>query len=142
MQEIDFEEAVDQIVAKDPRYHRDAYLFLRAALDETQKQVARESKGKVRHVSGPELLRGIREYALREFGPLTLIVFEEWGVRSTADFGEIVFNLVDSGQLAKTDSDTRADFADVYDFSEAFRKPFLPSAKQAAPQPQPKPARA
>lgn len=140
MQEISFEEAVEQLVTKGSPYHRDAYLFLRDALDHTQKQVARESKGPVRHVTGRELLEGIREFALQEFGPMTLTVLAEWGVRSTADFGEIVFHLVDIGLLAKTETDTRADFANVYDFEEAFRKPFLPSAKLAAPKPSSKKA--
>ena len=142
MQEVSFEETIDQSVVKDPRYQRDAYLFLRDALDYTQKQVAKQSKGEVRHVSGPELLEGIREYALQQFGPMAMTVFAEWGVHSTADFGEIVFNMVDIGLLAKTDRDTRADFGGVYVFEEAFRKPYLPRAKAGAAKPAAKPAKA
>ncbi len=142
MQEVNFEEAVEQIVAKDPRYPRDAYLFLRDALDHTQKQIAKQAKGQVRHVTGQELLHGIRDYALQQFGPMTLTVFEEWGIRSGEAFGEIVFNMVEIGLLAKTDKDTRADFADVYDFDEAFRKPFQPSCRPAAGKAEAKPARA
>ncbi len=140
MQEVNFEDAVEQIVAKDRRYHPEAYLFLRDALDFTQRLVAKESKGQVRHVSGQELLRGIREYALQQFGPMVLTVFEEWGVRSGEDFGEIVFNMVETGLLARTEKDTRADFAGGYEFEEAFRKPFLPSTKPVVPRPATKPA--
>lgn len=136
MQEINFDEAVGQIVAKDPRYHRDAYFFLREALDYTQKKIGKQAKGQLRHVTGQELLDGIRAYALSQFGPMTLTVFEEWGVRSGADFGEIVFNMVDIGLLAKTANDSRADFAGGYDFTEAFREPFLP-AKKGAGKPTP-----
>ena len=129
MQEINFDEAVDQILAKDSRFARDAYTFVREALDFTQKSAGKESRGTIRHVSGQELLGGIRKFALEQFGPMAATVFEEWGVKNCRDFGEIVFNMVDSGLLAKTEHDTRADFAGGYDFEGAFRKPFLPAAK-------------
>jgi len=96
MQEINFDEAVEQILAKDSRYHRDAYTFVREALDYTQKLVGRETRGQIRHVSGQKLLDGIRQFALQQFGPMTMTVFEEWGVRNCRDFGEIVFNMVRS----------------------------------------------
>ena len=129
MHEATFEEDLEKILAKDHRYHRDAYLFVREALDHTQKVVAKETRGQPRHVTGQELLRGIRDFALDQFGPMVITVFEEWGIRSGQDFGEIVFNMVEAGLLAKTDRDTRADFDGGYDFDEAFRKPFLPSHK-------------
>jgi uncharacterized repeat protein (TIGR04138 family) len=129
MHEASFEEALGQILAKDPRFHRDAYFFVREALDHTQKTIVKENKGQMRHVSGQELLAGIREFALAQFGPMTITVFEEWGIRASTDFGDIVFNMVETGWLAKTDKDTRDDFQGGYDFVEAFRHPFLPSAK-------------
>jgi uncharacterized repeat protein (TIGR04138 family) len=141
MQEISFEAALEKVLAKDPRYHRDAYAFVREALDYTQKRVGRANGGKLRHVTGQELLEGIRQFALEQFGPMTLMVFEEWGIRHCRDFGEIVFNLVEAGVLAKTEKDSRADFAEGYDFEEAFRKPFLPKRKLPAEQPDPRPAR-
>src|SRR5256885_9250935 len=112
MQELSFEEAVKQILARDTRYHRDAYLFVRDALDYTRKLIGKENTasgeepdperlkrpGKERHVTGPELLEGIRQRAVAEFGPMVITVFEEWGVRCCRDFGEIVFNLVEIGQ--------------------------------------------
>jgi uncharacterized repeat protein (TIGR04138 family) len=132
MQEVNFDEALDQILAKDERFHRDAYLFMREALDFTQKLVGRENQGKVRHVSGQELLDGLRQYSLQQFGPMTATVFEEWGIRNCQNFGEIVFNMVEIGLLAKTDKDTRDDFQSGYDFTEAFRKPFWPAARLKA----------
>jgi uncharacterized repeat protein (TIGR04138 family) len=146
MHEVTFEEVVEQIRAKDPRYARDAYIFLREALDFTQKALAksakesRASRGEakameiIRHVTGQELLNGVRDYALKEFGPMVPTVFDEWGIRSCADFGEIVFNMVEIGLLAKTEKDSREDFKNGYSFDEAFRKPFLPESKrQQAP---------
>ena len=129
MQEATFEEDLERILTKDPRYQRDAYLFVREALDHTQKSIVKENRGQPRHVTGQELLVGIREYALAQFGPMTITVFEEWGVRHCRDFGEIVFNMVEACLLAKTDRDSPADFDGGYDFDVAFRKPFLPSAK-------------
>jgi uncharacterized repeat protein (TIGR04138 family) len=114
------------LLEKDPRYNREAYLFLREALEFTQRQVKRESDIS-RHVSGQELLDGIREFALKQYGPMTLLVLEEWGVRRCEDFGEMVFNMVEHKILAKTEKDTRDDFKGGYDFTDAFRKPFLPS---------------
>jgi uncharacterized repeat protein (TIGR04138 family) len=151
MNTANFDEALDQIVQKDARYHRDGYLFVREALDHTQKLVNKGAKsesraaaeelteGKVRHVSGQELLAGIRDYALEQFGPMTLTVLNEWGVRRCEDFGEIVFNMVENHLLAKTKKDSREDFKDGYDFEEAFRQPFLPADKSAAPKAEPKP---
>ena len=132
MQEVNFDEALDQILAKDERFHRDAYLFMREALDFTQKLVGRENLGKVRHVTGQELLDGLRQYALQQFGPMTTTVFEEWSIRNCKDFGEIVFNMVEIGLLARTEKDTRDDFQNGYDFTEAFRKPFWPEEKLKA----------
>jgi uncharacterized repeat protein (TIGR04138 family) len=131
MHEISFEEALARILAKDPRYHPDAYFFVREALDHTQKTVAKDTRGRIRHVSGQELLGGIRDFALQQFGPMAKTVLDEWGIRCCADFGEIVFNMVEVDWLAKTDKDSRADFATSYDFDEAFRKPFLPKSRQA-----------
>jgi uncharacterized repeat protein (TIGR04138 family) len=132
MQEVNFDEALEQILAKDERFHRDAYLFMREALDFTQKLVGRENQGKVRHVTGQELLDGLRQYALQQFGPMSATVFEEWGIRNCQNFGEIVFNMVEIGLLAKTEKDTRDDFQTGYDFTAAFRKPFWPEHKLKA----------
>ena len=132
MHEASFEEGLEQILAKDSRYQRDAYLFVREALDHTQKAVLKENRGQMRHITGQELLGGIREFALDQFGPMAITVFEEWGIRKCPDFGEIVFNMVEIGLLAKTESDTRADFEGGYDFDDVFRKSFLPSYKLLA----------
>jgi uncharacterized repeat protein (TIGR04138 family) len=142
MQEATFEEGLELILARDPRYHREAYLFLREALDHTQKSIVKENKGQLRHVTGQELLAGIRDFALTQFGPMTITVFAEWGIRNGRDFGEIVFNMVEVGLLAKTDRDSREDFAGGYNFEEAFRKPFLPRNKlNTAPTREPKPTK-
>jgi uncharacterized repeat protein (TIGR04138 family) len=84
------------------------------------------------------LLEGIRQYALHQFGPMAVTVFEDWGVRRSEDFGELVFNMVDIGLLAKTDEDSRADFERGFDFREALQNPFLPRSKQVKRKREPK----
>lgn len=142
MQELTFDTTLDLLLAKDTRYQRDAYHFVKDALDHTQKLVARQNREQMRHVSGQELLGGIREYALSQFGPMTKMVFEEWGIKRCEDFGEIVFNLVEIGLLGKTEKDSREDFANGYCFEEAFRKPFQPASRTSAPKDLPKSAEA
>jgi len=131
MQAANFEESVEKILGKDPRYQREVYFFVREALDHTQKLLGRSGKEEIHHVTGQELLEGIRAYALQQYGPMTLTVLNEWGVRHCEDFGEIVFTMVEASILAKTDKDTREDFKNGYDFFEAFRRPFQPA--KAAP---------
>ena len=127
MQELNFDNSLELILATDRRYHAEAYHFLKDALEHTQKLVARKKRAHSRHVSGSELLDGIRDYALSQYGPMTQMVLAEWGVTRCEDFGEIVFNMVDIGLLGKTEQDSREDFKNGYDFESAFRKPFLPS---------------
>ena len=139
MHEVSFEEALVLIRAKDPRYACEAYLFIKDALDHTQKVIVKKGRGRPRHVSGQELLAGIREFALSQYGPMTMMLLQEWGVKNCRDFGEMVFNMVEIGWLAKTETDTREDFEGGYDFFEAFQKPFLPTSKLAAKKADPVP---
>jgi uncharacterized repeat protein (TIGR04138 family) len=127
MQKIGFAEALDSIVASDTRYQRDAYVFLRDALDFTTKQQKKIKGVSVRHVTGPELLDGVRRYALTEFGPMVKTVFDNWGIHSCEDIGNMVFNLIGAGIFGKTAEDSIEDFKNVYDFEDAFVKPFAPA---------------
>ncbi len=129
MQKIGFAEALDSIVASDPRYQRDAYVFLRDALDYTTKQQKKTKGASVRHVAGPELLEGVRQYALKEFGPMVVTVLSYWGIRSTEDVGHMVFNLIGAGIFGKTEEDSIEDFKNIFDFHEAFVKPFEPEKR-------------
>jgi len=131
MQQFDYNEVLEIILAKDSRYPREAYQFVREGLDYTQHKMARMSGAKEpRHVTGRELTDGMRQYALETYGPMAGLLLDEWGIRSTEDFGEIVFNLVENNLLAKTENDSRDDFAGGYDFEEAFTAPFQPLAKR------------
>jgi uncharacterized repeat protein (TIGR04138 family) len=131
MTAVNFEEALEKIVKNDFRYQREAYLFVREALDHTHKMIGKAKKGQV---TGQELLAGIRSYALEEYGPTALALLHEWGLRRCEDFGEVVFNMVESNVLAKTEKDSREDFKNGYPFDQAFRQPYLPAGKMAAPE--------
>src|SRR5690349_9594877 len=114
MHEVSFEEALEIITIKDPRYPRDAYLFVREALDHTQRTLVRDKQGSIRHVSGQELLDGIKDYASGQFGPMAMMVLESWGIHSCQDFGELVFNMVETGGCPTLCSD---DIANVESFA-------------------------
>jgi uncharacterized repeat protein (TIGR04138 family) len=139
MHTVNFEEIVDKIVQLDTRYAREAYYFVREALDFTQQSVHKSTRVSHdladRHVSGQQLLEGIRQYALKSFGPMAAFTLGQLGLHSCEDFGEIVFNLVEYGQgmFGKTEQDSRDDFKPGYDFEVAFRHPFLPSTKLTPP---------
>jgi uncharacterized repeat protein (TIGR04138 family) len=129
MQEVNFDETLEKILESDSRYQREAYHFIREALDFTQHSVSKENRGQVRHVSGQELLIGIRDFALQQFGPMSKMVLNEWGITKSDDFGELVFNMIENGLLAKNQNDTRDHFRNGYDFTDAFSKPFWPKHK-------------
>jgi uncharacterized repeat protein (TIGR04138 family) len=135
MKKVNFNEALNQILKDDPRYDEQAYLFLREALDFTIKLFAKPIGGPSRHVTGGELLDGIRQYALQEYGAMTKTVLNRWGIHKCEDFGVIVFNLVEKGILGKTEQDRKEDFAGGYDFDAAFRRPYRPGKKVRASAP-------
>src|SRR5438105_2419537 len=114
-----------ELVRRDPRYAYEAYEFVFAALAHTQKMLGRSvpedpnvEPGPSHHVTGPELLDGVRDLAVREFGFMARTVFRLWGIDRTDDIGEIIFNLVDANLMSKTPDDSRQDFHNVYDFDQ------------------------
>lgn len=131
MPEFDFNEIVALICKEDGRFDPRAYNFVRAGLDHSVKALKTKHESRATsgsfHVTGRELSEGLRDYALEQFGPMAPTVLGAWGLTQTADFGEIVYNLIEYNVFSKTEADRREDFAGVYDFNDAFVKPFLPS---------------
>jgi uncharacterized repeat protein (TIGR04138 family) len=142
---MSFRDELARIIANDPRYTIDAYIFILEALNHARHQKLK-AKGRDRdkalstprvrgkrpspsskkagdsgHVSGRELCEAVRRLGLRQFGLLAATVFSHWGVRSTSDIGDIVYHLIEAGDLEKTPSDSRSDFDNVYDFDTALR---------------------
>ena len=127
-----FAQAVEEIIQRDTRYDRAAYAFVRDALDCTVKHRGKLNGEMREHVTGQELLAGLRQFALQQFGPMVPTVFEHWGIQSTYDIGCIVFNLIGAGIFGKTERDSLDDFRDVFCFQEAFVKPFRPGSRTGA----------
>lgn len=107
----------ERLLALDDRYGQRAYAFVLAALEDVVLRLPRR-----RHVSGEELTQGCRELAIRLYGPLAKTVLGHWNIRSTRDFGEIVFNLLEVGVLSKDEADSRNDFDDLFDFTDVFER--------------------
>jgi uncharacterized repeat protein (TIGR04138 family) len=121
-QQADFLANVRAVAEKAGKYDLHAYLFVFEALEYTLKQA-----GKRRHVTGRELLEGIRAFSLINFGRMGRTVFNQWGISETADFGRIVFSLVDAGLMSKTETDSLDDFTGGFDFEEVFERNYVPA---------------
>jgi len=148
---VDSSHPLFQLLQQDRRYTLDAYLFVLEALtyaqetlgfgqeppagelepprvDEaagsgrTRSRPRRERRRAERHVSGQQLCEAARQFGQQQYGFLAKTVLGTWGIRGTADIGEIVFNMIDIGQMRKTRSDKREDFHDVFDFDDAFAR--------------------
>ncbi len=118
MKEIEtFLQKIERVMMTHRKYKFEAYSFVMAALHHTVSRLP-----KARHVTGKELLEGIRDYALEQFGPMARTVLQYWGIRKTDDFGKVVFALVEVGILRKQPEDKLEDFKNVFDFKEAFDK--------------------
>jgi uncharacterized repeat protein (TIGR04138 family) len=135
----DTRDPLSKLLREDRRYKREAYIFVSESLrfahevlelgEEQPSEPLPEpfedpEKKPERHVTGQQLCEAIRQYALHLYGYMAKTVLNSWGLSTTGDFGEIVFNLIRAKQMRKTSQDTRADFDDIYDFDEAFRKNF------------------
>jgi len=118
--ELAFRDGImDRIRLKEPRFDERAYLFVLGALEFCQQRLEER-----RHISGKELALACRDLALEKFGVMAGLVLEHWGVRSSADLGDVVFTLVDLGLLMSQPSDSREEFADVFDFDQAFAREY------------------
>ena len=135
----DVQNPVSKLLEDDPRYRLEAYQFVREALsyaqdvmtdgDEEKKEEKKVPRSEEttevdRHLTGQQLCEAIRRYALDQFGYMAQVVLKSWGVTSTSDFGEIVYNLIRIGFMKKSETDRREDFDDVYSFDEALRGQF------------------
>ena len=135
---IDPNQAIAQLAREDGRYQVEAYFFIFESLayaqevlgmgsetpsedepDQTDKPTEQE-----RHLTGQELCEAIRLYARRQFGLMAKCVLNSWGVHTTGDFGEIVFNMIRAGRMKKNTRDRREDFQDVFDFDKGLISDF------------------
>jgi uncharacterized repeat protein (TIGR04138 family) len=108
-----FWESVEEIRRSDDRFAVESYGFVMDGLQHTLRMI-----GGQRHVTAHELLGGLCSYAHERYGVMSYTLLERWGIETTGDFGDIVFQLVDAGVLAKRDEDIREAFDDVFDLRE------------------------
>ena len=129
---------VRELAKSDGRYSPEAFRFLFESLEVAIRLAGKEgAEGPARHVTGQEVLAGMREHALASFGPLAAQVWRSWGVRECLDWGRIVFLLVEAGLLNRQDTDTIDDFQDGFDFDEAFVRAYEPSLSALKDDPGP-----
>ena len=136
---LDPSHPIAKLLKEDRRYKIDAYAFVFEALNYAHTQLGMgteraaeaeeepeegSQKEAERHLTGQQLCEAIRQYALEQYGYMAQCVLNSWGVKSTSDFGEIVFNLIGIGQMRKTTDDQREDFNDVFDFDTGLRQSF------------------
>ncbi len=134
MERVHFDAAVKTVLQQDRRFSADGYQFLREALDHTVKSLRKDELVEHRHVSGPELLRGLVSCATEKFGSMAVAVLESWGVRTGEDVGAMVFNLIQVGAFGRSEEDSPEDFEGVIDLREALLAPFLPTREVLAPR--------
>jgi uncharacterized repeat protein (TIGR04138 family) len=129
MPALSLEAKIEELVKADRRFSADAYQFVFEALDYVAAKPGRRRSLASRHVAVTELLDGLRQLGLQQFGPLAKCVFERWGVYTTEDFGEIVFKLIESDLLNQGENDRKEDFKDGFDFREAFEEGYRPQLR-------------
>jgi uncharacterized repeat protein (TIGR04138 family) len=160
---MNYRDELARVIASDPRYSIEAYAFVLEALNHARTQKlkgksrdpgrqhpspstrttgsASSQSGKPRaagHVTGRELCEAVRTAALRQFGFLSATVLGHWGVHSTSDIGDIVYNLIAAGDLEKTPDDARSDFDNVFDFETVLKPRPLLEADDTGEKPRPR----
>jgi uncharacterized repeat protein (TIGR04138 family) len=143
---LSFRDELGRVIANDPRYSIEAYAFILEALNQARQlklkslgrdrssKAAAKPSGKTRrtaasseklrvlgHVDAAELCDAVRKLGLRQYGSLAAMLLAHWGVHSTSDIGEIIYNLISAGDLEKTEGDSRSDFDNLFDFATAFK---------------------
>jgi len=131
------EDPIHSLALKDGRYSPEAFRFLLDSLPHAMRLAGKEqAEGTERHVTGQQVLTGMREHALAVFGPLAAPVWRAWGVHESLDWGRIVFLLVDNGLLNRQESDTLEDFRAGFDFDQAFVRDYRLELPSSGPTPE------
>ncbi len=127
-------DALRKLALQDGRYSPEAFRFLYESLEHALRLAGREhAEGTDRHVTGREVLGGMRACATQQFGPLAAHVWRSWGVKESLDWGRIVFLLVEHKMLKRQDGDKIEDFADNFDFDEVFERSYRPQVPKLQP---------
>ena len=130
-------QAIRDLLDEDTRYRLEAYQFIRESLQYAHEHLdvgefadTNRPDGP-KHVTGQQLCESCRLYAIDQYGYLAKMVLGNWGIHSTSDLGELVYNLIRIEQMRKSDTDSREDFNDVFDFKDAFEPEFRVAVSEA-----------
>ena len=127
MRDAQFLTTVEKIITRDSRFSEEAYEFISDAVLYTTRKIEEGEESK-RHITGQELLEGIKDFAISQFGPMAKDVLESWGVCDSLSIGHIVFNMVDHQLLGSTQDDSIDDFKNGFDFETSFSAAFIPAS--------------
>ncbi len=140
-------DAILKLVREDKRFKLEAYLFIFDSLnyaqtalgmgsaqppEESEEPAPEGERGPERHLTGQQLCEAVRAYAWDQYGMMARCVLNSWGIHTTSDLGEIVYNLIKAERMRKTDRDRREDFNDVFDLDSSLVDEFqikLPDPK-------------
>ena len=111
---------LDKIALKDGRFSPEIVKFVYEGLSYSVEKLV----GRPDHVSGQTLCQGLKLLAIENWGKLAKLVLNNGGVKTTRDFGEIVFLMIENKWMSAQPTDTIEDFDDVYDFQTAFKDEF------------------
>lgn len=115
-----------EVARIDGRFSVEAYRFFFESLDEAINLAGKQAaEGLERHVTGQEVLAGLRASAEQAFGPLAAEVWRSWGIHTSLDWGRIVFILVDASLLGRRDEDSLEDFRQGFDFDQVFKHQYI-----------------
>jgi uncharacterized repeat protein (TIGR04138 family) len=120
VRELEMKKSLENVANEDGRFSPQALKFVYEGLGYTAKKTAARRT----HVSGQNLCKGLKELAVEKWGRLAMLVLNTWGVKTTRDFGEIVFSLIKHKWMSAQPTDSIDDFNDVYDFKTVFKDQF------------------
>lgn len=126
-EKVRFEDAVAQITSTDKRFKKEGYHFLKDTLERTISKLREEELLEHRQVTGPELLDGLVEYALSEYGSMAVAILDSWGIRSGEDIGDMVFQLIEARAFGSSEEDSPSDFHGVMDLRRELLAPYRPT---------------
>jgi uncharacterized repeat protein (TIGR04138 family) len=120
VKKIKMKKKLEEIAKEDGRFSTGALKFVYEGLGYTAKKAATEPA----HVTGQALCEGLKKLAIEKWGRLAMLVLNRWNIKTTHDFGEIVYLMIKHGWLSVQPTDSIDDFNDVYDFKTAFKDQF------------------
>src|SRR4030042_785778 len=116
--------SIEEIAKLDGRFPLRAFEFVHEGLGRTVKKSYGDdatAQGP-HHITGGQLCLGLAELASEKWGRMARVVLNQLGIKSTQDFGRIVYLLVEHKWMYARPEDSIDEFKNVYDFEDIFEK--------------------